>query len=70
MSAPRPAGGPDDGAGEGFDWFRVLDIAVWTAVVVIAALAIEWLIGYVVRERISRGADKYLSRVAGDTPTE
>ncbi len=54
-------GGPDDGA---VDWFRYFDIVVWVSVGVIAVFAAEWLIGYVVRERIAAGADAYRARVA------
>jgi hypothetical protein len=56
-----PAGGADDGAGA--DWFHVLDVAVWVAVGVIAVIAAEWFVGYLVREKISRGAGRYLQRV-------
>lgn len=52
--------GADDGA---VDWFRLFDALVWVSVALIAALAAEWLIGYLVRERIARGADKYLAKV-------
>lgn len=54
----HPHGGPDDG---GFDWFKVLDIAVWTAVFIIAVLGFEWLVGKVIRERIAAGAAKHLA---------
>jgi hypothetical protein len=54
-------GGPDDGA---VDWFRYLDVLVWVSVALIAAIALEWLLGYIVREQITRGADRYRARVA------
>lgn len=44
-------------------WFKALDLIVWAAVVVIVVLALEWLGGYLVRERISRGASAYLARL-------
>lgn len=59
----EPAGGPDDGGG--FDWWRAADYAIWAAVGVVAIIGIEWLVGYVIREKISRGADRFL---AGVTP--
>lgn len=63
----REAGGPDDGAG--FDWFGVVDIAVWAAVVVLGVVAIEWMIGRAIRESISDGATRYLAKAAA-TKTE
>lgn len=72
MTTPEPrghthrrapsAGGPDDGAG--FDWFKVLDVAVWVSVAVIAVMGIEWLIGRVIRESLAAGAQRYLSKRA------
>lgn len=44
-------------------WFRGLDIIVWAAVAVIVILALEWLGGYLVRERIARSATQYLARM-------
>ncbi len=44
-------------------WFRGLDIVVWVAVAVIAILALEWLGGYLVRERLARSFRQYLDRV-------
>lgn len=44
------------------NWFGVLDILVWAAVAVLVALAVEWLVGYVVRERLARGADRFLAK--------
>ena len=60
------AGGPNDGADRGgysLDWFRVLDVVVWVAAALITAMGVEWFIGYLVREKIARGADKYLAKV-------
>lgn len=51
-----------------FDWFGALDIAVWAAVAVLVALGVEWLIGYLVRERIARGADKFLATQPAAAP--
>jgi len=63
-------GGPDDGA---YDWFKILDIVVWVSVALITCMAVEWLIGVVVRERISRGAARHLAKVGApsvpDSPT-
>lgn len=44
-------GGPHDGAGDGW---KVLDAIVWAAVVVVVVIGTEWLIGYLVRERLAR----------------
>lgn len=60
-SRAKPAGGPNDG---GFDWFNVLDVAVWASVAVIAVIGIEWLAGRVLRERIAAGAEKYIHKQA------
>lgn len=55
----RPAGGgPDDGA---FDWFKILDYVVWGAVGILVILAVEWVSGHIVREKIVAGAEKYLA---------
>jgi hypothetical protein len=61
--APTPApGGADDGAGRtAFDWFRALDLAVWAAVIVIAALGVEWAFGTVLRERVTAQATRILA---------
>lgn len=55
----RRESGETDG---GFDWFAVLDVAVWAAVAVIAVVGIEWLIGHVIRESLASGAGKYLKK--------
>jgi len=51
-------------SGEYAHWFRILDVLVWLSVAVIFAIGIEWMVGYVVREKIARGADRYLAKVA------
>jgi hypothetical protein len=62
------AGGPDDGAETvAFDWFRALDLVIWSAVVVLAALGLEWFFGAFIRERIHGQAMRVL---ADDVPTE
>jgi hypothetical protein len=53
------AGGPDDGAP---DWFKVLDIMVWAAIVILVALAAEWAWGTIVRERLARQAGRFLEK--------
>lgn len=54
----------------GVDLWRWLDIAVIVAIGVIVAIAAEWLVGLMVRERIARGADRYLAkRAAKDEQT-
>jgi hypothetical protein len=63
----KPAGGPDDGAAV-VDWWKIADIAVWVAVAVVAALAVEWLMGAVVRENIATGFRRYLARESAGTP--
>ncbi len=55
----EPAGGPDDGA---FDWFKILDILVWVAVAAIAIMGVEYLLGWVARERIATKAQQYLAK--------
>lgn len=60
MSKPVAPEGEHEHA---FDWFKLLDILVWCAVALIAAVALEWMIGYVVREKLARGADRYLAKV-------
>jgi hypothetical protein len=45
-------------------WWRAADAVVWAAVVVIAAIGIEWCVGVVARERLARGASRYLDQVA------
>lgn len=55
-----------------WQWF---DWAVIVALVVIVAIAAEWLVGFLVRERISAGAARYLRRqpaeaVEDETPAE
>lgn len=66
MSAARGHRHDDDGQGQGggVDWFKTVDVIVWVAVAIIVCLGAEWLIGYLVREKIARGADKLLARVA------
>ena len=62
----RAAGHQDSGEGErgdAFDWFRVLDIAVWVAVTVVVVIGLEMLVGRFVRERIARDATRYIERV-------
>lgn len=49
------------------NWWKILDILVWVAVGVIAVIGAEWLIGYLVRERITQGANRYLATVNADT---
>jgi hypothetical protein len=58
---------PADGDG-GADWFKVLDIAVWVAVVLLVVMAAEWVAGRIVRERIARGAARHLAKAAPATP--
>lgn len=64
MSAKgRPHQHHADEGEQGPDWFRALDIIVWVAVAVIAAVGIEWFVGYLTREKIAAGASRYLDRV-------
>jgi hypothetical protein len=51
-------------------WFRFLDLAVWVAVVVIAGIAAEWLLGRIMRETLARQASRHLAAVAADTGAE
>lgn len=48
--------------GEPRDWFAVLDVVVWVAVVVLVIMAVEWLAGYLVREKLARGAQRFLRK--------
>ena len=60
MSEPHGhdhTGGPDDGA---FDWFRILDMLVWVAVAAIVIMSVEYLLGWMARERIARQAQRFL----------
>jgi hypothetical protein len=52
------------------DWFKALDMLVWVSVALIVAMAAEWLIGKLVREKISHQAERYLAKVTStaDTP--
>ena len=62
------AGGANDGADTvGFDWWRALDLSVWAAVIVIAALGLEWAIGKLVRERVTAQATRILARTGATT---
>lgn len=50
-------------------WFRVLDIAVWIAVVVIAGITAEWFLGRVMRETIARQAQRHIAKVTAESTT-
>ena len=52
----------------GLDWFRVLDTLVWVSVAIIVCFAAEWLIGYLVRERIAAGADRWRAKATTGGP--
>jgi len=59
----QPTGGAEDGSERvAFDWFRALDLGVWAAVIVIAALGLEWVMGKFVRERVTAQATRILAR--------
>jgi len=62
----KPAGGPDDGAG--LDWFKMLDVAVWVAVGFIAIMGVEWLVGRVLRESVTAGANRILQKASPAPP--
>lgn len=64
----HPKGGPDDGAVTGIDWFKVLDVAVWVCVGVIAIMGVEWLVGKVIRESVTAGANRILQKAAPASP--
>lgn len=59
---------------QGFDWFAIMDVAIWAAVAIITVVGIEWLVGHVIRESLAAGASKHLKRQvelgkpAGETP--
>jgi hypothetical protein len=54
----------------GVDWFAILDVLVWGAVVIIAVLALEWVAGFVVRERLAAQAQRHMARVGGTSNAE
>lgn len=60
----------DQDHGGGVDLWRWLDVAVITAIVVIVVLASEWFVGTLIRERLARQADRYLSKVNASKGTE
>lgn len=71
MSARKPAGDQGDAHTHGaVDWFKVLDVAVWVAVVVVVVIGAEMLVGKVVRERIARDAGRYLAKVSAGKPDD
>lgn len=47
-------------------WWRGFDIVVWAAVAVIVCLGVEWLYGWILRERLTLAAEKAYLR---STPT-
>ena len=51
-------------------WFRGLDMVVWAAVATIVILALEWLGGFLVRQRLARSFRQYLDRVDQMRKTE
>ena len=60
VRARHTHGGPADGAGA--DWFKFLDVLVWVAVAAIVILGAEWLAGYLMREKLGRQAERFLTR--------
>ena len=69
MSAAGSAHSHEDGGHKPFDWFTMLDILVWSSVVLILILGAEWAYGTFVRERISREAGRYLAKASAAEPT-
>lgn len=59
----------DDGQGAGPGWWKVMDIFVWVAVVLIVILGTEWLVGLLIREKLAAGFDK-LRRTAAPVEPE
>lgn len=55
-------GGPHDGAGA--EW-KALDALVIAAIVVVVVIGAELLMGYMVRERLSRALRRDLVKAAG-----
>jgi hypothetical protein len=70
MSAAGHEHPPAKESAGGFDWFAWLDILVWVSVVVIAALALEWFWGKVIRERLAGEAQRYMANVRPGGQTE
>lgn len=50
-----------------FDWWRALDLAVWSAVVVLVALGLEWFFGSFIRERVHRQARQIIAEDSAQT---
>lgn len=48
----------------GLDWWRLLDALVWVSVGILAILAIEWMFGKFVREKLAGEAAKHLRAAA------
>jgi hypothetical protein len=70
MSGRRASGGDqgDEHDHGPVDWFQVLDVAVWVAVAVVLAIGADLLFGKIMRERLARGASRYLAKMtAGQT---
>lgn len=56
MAATKPAAdhGHDHGhQGDGFDWWKVLDAAVWVAVGLLVVTIVEMLVGRTLREKVA-----------------
>lgn len=54
------SGESDHGDVAGLDWWRLLDAAVWVSVGILGILAIEWMFGKFVREKLAGEAAKHL----------
>lgn len=60
----------DEDQGAAFNWFGVLDALVWSAVALLVILGVEYFVGLIVREKISRGAQRHLAQQGAEAPQE
>jgi hypothetical protein len=62
MSKPAAGHDHDEDQGVAFNWFGVLDALVWAAIMLLVILGVEYFAGLIVREKISRGAQRHLAQ--------
>lgn len=76
MSAQQPARRRPAATDHGHDhkpvnWFAGLDALVWACIALLVVLAVEYLVGHFVREKLAREADAFRAKVnARRNPTE
>lgn len=62
------AGGPEDGAPR-FDVWKVFDILIVASIVVVVVIGAEWLLGYIVRERLAKAIHPDTAKATADGPS-